>query len=531
MTPSFWFRDTLIILGVILAGINLWQPTLPWLRQGKIYVSPQGKDWYLGGSSQTAVRTIQRAANLTAPGEEIIILPGIYREELRIRRGGRPNRPITFRAEQPGTVTITNQAPTEVTASLVWQAEGGGIYSAATLWPIYFALYGNRILYHVRWGGLERLQTLTAQPNAYGAFTFDPNGNRLYLFLPNGENPDNNKLAIHRRIPSPREWGNSRVANIWLEAKHLVFDGLNLELGVGSSFLLWDSGHVTIKNCLLTGASIGISGQPHLQAPSHLTVEHNLYHNYPQYKWLRQWLPWRDVYAHYSTSSLISSSAPHLTVRHNLVTHSGDALQISPRLNYPDQNGADIYGNLLMYGTDDAIEMDGLAQQIHFHRNLVYDFYQNLGTSPVLTGPVLVENNRFLHPAGGVNGSQVKLLNPWYKPGAPDNRSPIQNIHIRDNTFVGNYLAYWGPPVENVVVEDNTFAVQGSKDPPWHPGVTVRDNRMITLPRSGHPNPGTDPQWWAGWSIPRPGPHWLNYDQHPATQEIPQVLSPALFKE
>ncbi|MBE9203861.1 hypothetical protein IQ218_10950 [Synechocystis salina LEGE 06099] len=524
-------RDIFFILSLILAGLNFWQPSLPWLRQSKIYVSPQGSDWHFGGSAQTAVRTIQRAANLAAPGEEIIILPGIYREELRISRGGRPDRPITFRAQTPGTVTITNQAPETVTQKLTWQAEREGIYSTVAPWPIYFALYNKQVLYHVRWGGLGRLQTLVAKPNAYGAFTFDHATNRLYLFLPKGESPQNSKLGLHRQIPSPWEWGNSRVANIWLETKYLVFDGLNLELGAGSSFLLWDSGHVTIKNCLLTGASSGISTQPHIQPASHLLVEHNLYHNYPQHGWLRHWLPWREVYAQYFNSSLISSSSAHVTVRHNLITHSGDALQISPRLNRHDQAGANIYGNLLIYGTDDAIEMDGLAQNIHFHHNLVYDFFQNLGTSPVLIGPVLVENNRFLHPAGGVNGSQVKLLNPWYKPGDPNNRSPIQNIQIRDNIFVGNYLAYWGPPVENVVVEDNTFAVKGSKDPPWHPGVTARNNRMIDLPRSGYPNPGTDSQWWAGWSMARPGPRWLNYREHPATQDINQVLSPELFQQ
>ncbi|MFN9939001.1 MAG: chondroitinase-B domain-containing protein, partial [bacterium] len=95
-------------MSTLLAAINLWQPPTPCLRQGKIYVSPQGSDWNLGNSPQRAVKTIQRAANMATPGEDVVILPGIYREDLRVRRGGRPNRPITFRAQQPGTVTITN---------------------------------------------------------------------------------------------------------------------------------------------------------------------------------------------------------------------------------------------------------------------------------------------------------------------------------------------------------------------------------------------------------------------------------------
>lgn len=518
------------MLSVVLAGINFWQPPLSWLRQGKIYVAPQGSDWNLGNSPQFAVKTIQQAANMAAPGEEIVILPGVYREDLRIRHGGQPNHPITFRAQQPGTVTLTNAAPPEVTKSLVWRSEENDIYSSTPPWLIYYTRYNGSVLYDVRWGGIKRLKALVEKPNAYGTCTYNKETNRFYLFLPNGETPNNEKLVIHRHIPAPREWGNSRVANIWLEAKHLVFDGLQLDLGVGSSFLLWDSGDVTFKNCLLTGAATGISASPHIRRPSNLMVEHNLYHNYPQYEWRKHWLSWNEVYASYSNSTLISSSSPNLIIRHNLITHAGDGLQISPQLERPQDKGANIYDNLLMYGTDDAIEMDGSAQNIHFHHNLVYDFEQNLGVSPVLTGPVLVDNNRFLHPAGGINGSQVKLLNPWYKPGSPDNRSPIQNIQIRNNTFVGRYLAYWEPPVENVRVEDNTFAVQGMNDPPWHPGVTARDNRMIQLPKSGYPNPGTNPQWWQDWSMARPGPSWLRYEDYPATQDIPKVLSPQLLQ-
>jgi hypothetical protein len=119
---KFWLREILLIISTILIGFNLWQPPLPWLRQGKIYVSPQGADWNLGNRPQHAVKTIQRAANMAAPGEDIVILPGVYREYLRIRRGGQPDRPITFRAQQPGTVTITNAAPSDVTQNLVWRS-------------------------------------------------------------------------------------------------------------------------------------------------------------------------------------------------------------------------------------------------------------------------------------------------------------------------------------------------------------------------------------------------------------------------
>lgn len=81
-----------------------------------------------------------------------------------------------------------------------------------------------------------------------------------------------------------------------------------------------------------------------------------------------------------------------------------------------------------------------------------------------------------------------------------------------------------------MVIENSIFAVQGMKDPPWHPEVTVRENEMILLPQSDYLNPGMDSQWWQDWAIAKPGPSWLNYEEHPATQDIPKVLSPQLLQ-
>ena len=390
---------------------------------------------------------------------------------------------------------------------------------------------GDAALYHVRWGGVPALRQLTAKPGAYAAFTYDSSSQRLYVFLPDGHPPhDHPLLSIHKQIPPPREWGISRVANAWVEADYIHFDSLNFEFGVGSGLVLWDAHHIQVIDCVFTGATWGVSSQPHLSPATDILLSHNLYHNYPQYYWRRDWLSWQEVYAYYDNSSLVTSGDPGLTVASNLVTHGGDALQISPGVPQGNASGAEIYGNLLMYGTDDAIEFDGPAQNVYVHHNLVYEGEQNLGLSPVLTGPVVIEQNRFLHPANGINGSQLKLLNPWYDPNDP-NPEPIQNIQVHDNIFVGRYLAYWDPPLRNVQVHNNTFAVQGMKDPPWHPGVTAVHNDMIMLPADDYLDPGQDSRWFAGWQIPRPGPRWLNYSDHPSTRDIPKMLSPELFEE
>ena len=196
----------------------------------------------------------------------------------------------------------------------------------------------------------------------------------------------------------------------------MLFRSLRFEFGIASNLLVWNSQNTVVTNCIFSESNWGVTTKPQVAPVENLTLKNNLYHHYPQYYWLRDWLSWQEVYAHYANSSLISSSDAGLTVAHNIVAHGGDALQISPRLSQGATLGAEVYENLLMYSTDDAIEFDGSAQNVHVHHNLVYEGQQNLGLSPVLTGPVLIENNRFLHPANGVNGSQLKLLNPWYDP-------------------------------------------------------------------------------------------------------------------
>jgi parallel beta-helix repeat protein len=68
------------------------------------YVSGKGSDRRNGLSPQTAFRTLQRAANLTQPGDQVLVMNGTYRNPnprdnvLTIRRSGNAQNWITYRA-------------------------------------------------------------------------------------------------------------------------------------------------------------------------------------------------------------------------------------------------------------------------------------------------------------------------------------------------------------------------------------------------------------------------------------------------
>ena len=520
--------DLVSVVCVVLALLWVLDPSMRWLRAGDVFVSPDGSDWYLGESPRWAVKTIQRASELAAPGDTVTIFPGVYSEDIRIRSGGKLGQPVVFRAHQPGSVTVTGAAEAAL-VGLQWRDEGAGIRSTTPPWPVHLLRWGDATLFHVAWGGVAGLKKLTSQPRPWPAFAFERESNRLFVFLPGDAWDRGPTLTTHRPVPSPREWGNIRAANVWVEADHVVFNGLQFDFGVGAGLLLWNASNVAVHDCAFAGADVGVGANPRVGGAHNLRVTHSLYQNYPQYHWQQEWLPWREVYTSYSSSSLVSVNGRGLDVLHNLVSNGGDSVRLSPG---PGAGawGAVVEGNLFYRGTDDAVEAEGEVHGVLVRGNIVYDHHQNLGLSPVWHGPVLVEGNRFLHPHGGLNGSQIKLLNPEVPSGeAP--APPIRNITVRENVFVGKWLAWSNSPVLDVRVANNVFALQRPAESHWPVGVKLENNKAIELPVAGYSDPGTDTRWWADAllggvrQLPRPGPRWFDWSKHPATRDIGTALA------
>ena len=91
----------------LVVSVLYLRPPTAWLRQGVVHVAPDGFDGRLGQSRRYALRSIQRAADLAGPGETILVWPGVYPEEIHLRRGGRPGQPVVLRAASPGRAVIT----------------------------------------------------------------------------------------------------------------------------------------------------------------------------------------------------------------------------------------------------------------------------------------------------------------------------------------------------------------------------------------------------------------------------------------
>lgn len=478
-------------------------------------------------------------------GGTVVLLPGTYRETLRIRRGGEPDRPVTFRAADPGTAVISGTAPDSVIDALRWRHDGDALWSTATPWPVYHVAVDGMDLYHVRWGDARRppgerrkidvLREIVGRDGAWPAFAWEDG--RLHLALPDGRAPGARRVSFHRRIPPPYASWTMRSANVWVEADHVVFEGLRFEMGVGAGLLLWSARDVTVRDCAFGGAAHGIRAFPRVRRPDGLVVERSLYDHYPQGRWLEGWLTWREVYRHHASSTLVRAEAGDVVVRGNVVAHGGDGLQLTTPAS-PGEGGIEIAGNLFFRGTDDAIQMDGYARDVSIHDNVVYDWFVGLGLSPVLGGPVLVERNVFLQPDEEMAGAHLKFLDPGQNRPRDRGRA-IRDVAVSGNLFVGGYASWANAPARNVWVVDNVFA--GTADRArWPDGAVREGNAFEPLSEDGldgacarlERRSRSDPDVPAGFRslrerpgpASRPGPAWLEYGRDPATAGILEAL-------
>jgi len=116
-----------------------------------------GRHWYVStggaddndGTRVAPLRSIARAAEKAGAGDVVHVLPGVYRESVRVTARGNPGAYVAFRAAGSGVILSGADAHYEnPEAAARWHEAGGGIYFAVLTWrPGYVGAEGKR-LYH-----------------------------------------------------------------------------------------------------------------------------------------------------------------------------------------------------------------------------------------------------------------------------------------------------------------------------------------------------------------------------------------------
>ena len=59
------------------------------------------------GQKETPFKTISEAARIAMPGDEVLVAPGVYRENVEPMHGGTEDARITYRSTEPLAAEIT----------------------------------------------------------------------------------------------------------------------------------------------------------------------------------------------------------------------------------------------------------------------------------------------------------------------------------------------------------------------------------------------------------------------------------------
>ncbi|MCX5953257.1 MAG: hypothetical protein NTZ40_07150 [Cyanobacteria bacterium] len=509
-------RGIALAVAVLVSVLYLRPPT-DGLRRGVVHVAPDGFDGWLGQSRRHALRTIQRAADLAGPGETILVWPGVYAEDIHLRRGGRPGQPLVMRAAVPGQAVITGAAGAEVPGAWRWRSLGGGLYATAVAWRVDGLRVDGVMAY--RSPSTDHLRQICARAGAWPAFS--SSRSRLVLCLPRGGPPRAERLQVRRPMPLRRRSGGHQMASLWIEAPWVEVRDLRFDFAVMAAIQLWHTHHVRVEGNSFEGADVAVNDSPSVALPGQVVVERNFSSCYPLAEWSRRgWLSWRELYF-YSNCSLTWLQGADLEVVGNLINQVGDGIKISP------VGGQNIVrGNLITETTDDAFEFDGPARQLKVLGNGVLDPLVVLGVSPVTDGPLVVENNVFVafpHPPEVGYGVLLKLM-------GGDSR----DVSVVDNTYLGEQIGWQDDSrLIRARIRGNRLAtVRGVAGMDQGSLVDGQANRLLTVTR---------PQWAAAsrdpGSLPalasmgvRPlrlgpvGPAWWHAEVEAAGRSVPALL-------
>ena len=174
----------------LVSSLETRPESLPEPSIRTLYVATGGNDTNPGTNPAAPLRTIQRAANLSQPGDLILIQPGIYRERVSVPRSGTTSQPIVFRGNGEGV--ILDGADEAIEAGVSWTSSGNGVYSRVTGFPTSHVVTDLGRLY--KYGSLADLQSLGA--GAPGGFYFD--GATLYVKFSDGSDPVSRVLYVSR---------------------------------------------------------------------------------------------------------------------------------------------------------------------------------------------------------------------------------------------------------------------------------------------------------------------------------------------
>jgi hypothetical protein len=435
-------RKPWLLLPVLLATLSL---------EGATYFvdGAKGSDGAAGTSAEDAFKTIQRAADRVAPGDTVIIAPGIYYEQVQCRGAGTALEGIVFKADrvEKGRVVISGAVRDIREGKVAWQVED----AAAGLYSVPLAYRPSRVLYDgidlPVYPDLETLRDFRFQGGYPGIkHGFTQVDGRLYVRLRQDGKYGSPDPGKHTVCVSPPNGTEGHAAHFVTRPEHYNFavltqaparvtlDGLTFETpGVAGVYV--DGSHVRVQNCWFVGCRFGVSGyavwQDHdlrvggevqERMTDHVIVEHCDYSQFPAFDDMLDVIneyredPWRGDQKKFEQkvfwwqrkggqdngidykwtweTGLVGCVGESWTIRNNYLH---DALEGISTFGVDRGRSCRIYNNRFERLIDNAVEAENHAEDLRVYENEVVDVFEPFSWQPLQgmpwPGPVYIYRN------------------------------------------------------------------------------------------------------------------------------------------
>ncbi|XHR27109.1 MAG: hypothetical protein ACFUZC_14270 [Chthoniobacteraceae bacterium] len=416
----------------ILAGLQVNAATL--------YVNGKtGNDAADGKSSATALRTVQKACDLVAPGDTVIIAPGVYLERVQLKTAGTKQQPITFKADrvEKNRVILSGAVAQIRNREAKWQLEDEALH----LYSVPLPFRPARVLYDqvdlLPYPSLECLKNFRFADGYPGnPAGFAQENGRLYVRLRadcryGSYDPNEHTMAVSTPIGGRHaglvvtKLDDYIFGVLTQKPAYLVLDGFTFETP-GTAGVYVEGSYVTVRNSWFVGCRSGVSGrwsgQPHTCDPAtttnNVTIEYCDIHAFPAFDDMKEiienygndpyrgdrknfhqrlyWWQRKDVlgYAYTYETGIGTFIGNDWVIRHN---YMHDSVEYLSTWATAQSRNLKVCQNRFERLVDNALEAEDHAYNEQFFENEIVDVFEPFSWQPLdgtpWPGPIYIYRN------------------------------------------------------------------------------------------------------------------------------------------
>lgn len=342
-----------------------------------LHVAPSGNDAHDGLTPATALRSIQRAADLAQPGDLVRVAPGLYHEAVGLPRSGSAAQPIVFRGQGAGVLLDGARV---LPADATWAALGNGVYRTTLDFDTGHVVSEQGRLF--RYASAGDLQAFAA--GAPGGFFFEPGNRQLSVKFADGSTP-----AVHVLHVADLGAGFTLDGRAFVRIEGFEFRNYGADEYGKGIYLRYSDDCIVRNNRFIDIGSSAVWAK----GGSRNRIEDNQFSDTSIVSW--PWPVTKASFAEKSSIALTDQIGRGNVIRRNHIDGSFDGLapcgSQAPAPAFT--NETDVYRNTFEHLNDDAIEADGYCANVRIFANRISDAHMGVSVAPAAPGPTWILRN------------------------------------------------------------------------------------------------------------------------------------------